>query len=255
MLAHFGLAVLCGSLVGFSLGLIGGGGSVLAVPLLLYVVGEPDPHVVIGTAALAVGLNALANLLVHARGGHVRWRPAALFAGSGVIGAALGSSLGKHVAGQHLLGLFALLMMVVAILMQRDGAVPAGASPSGSRPHPGALIGTGVATGALAGFFGIGGGFLIVPGLRFAAHLTMIEAIASSLVAVSALGLTTAVSYALAGLVSWSLAGFYLLGGMAGGLAGAHVSQRLSHHRTALSRLFGVALVAVAIYMLWRTRG
>ncbi len=254
MLLHFGLAVLCGAAVGFSLGLIGGGGSVLAVPLLLYVVGERDPHVAIGTSALAVGLNALANLLVHARGGYVRWRTATVFAASGVIGAALGSTLGKHVAGQHLLALFALLMIVVALLMQRTTAATAAPLPR-ERPRPGGLIGAGAATGALSGFFGIGGGFLIVPGLRFAGRLTMIEAIASSLVAVSAFGLTTALSYALEGLVSWPIAGLYLLGGVAGGLAGAHLSQRLSHHRTALNRLFGAALVAVALYMLWRAAG
>jgi len=89
------LAVLSGSVVGFSLGLIGGGGSILAVPLLLYLVGVRDPHVAIGTSALAVSVNALANLLPHAHAGHVRWAGAALFAAIGAGGAMLGSSLGK----------------------------------------------------------------------------------------------------------------------------------------------------------------
>ena len=113
------LTILCGSLVGFSLGLIGGGGSILAVPLLLYVVGVPDPHVAIGTSALAVAANAFVNLAQHARAGTVKWPCAATFAASGVVGALAGSSLGKSVNGEGLLFLFALVMVVVGISMLR----------------------------------------------------------------------------------------------------------------------------------------
>lgn len=84
------LAVLSGSFVGFWLGLIGGGGSILAVPLLLYVVGVADPHVAIGTSALAVAVNAFANLAQHARAGTVKWPCAAVFAVSGVAGRSSG---------------------------------------------------------------------------------------------------------------------------------------------------------------------
>ncbi len=94
------LTILSGSLVGFSLGLIGSGGSVLAVPLLLYVVGVPDPHVAIGTSALAVAANAFANLAQHAWAGTVKWPCAATFAASGVVGALLGSTVGKAVNGR-----------------------------------------------------------------------------------------------------------------------------------------------------------
>src|ERR1700735_811945 len=80
-----------GMIVGFSLGLIGGGGSILAVPLLLYIVGMPDPHQAIGTSALAVAVNAYANLVPHARARHVRWSPAVTFASAGVVGAFAGS--------------------------------------------------------------------------------------------------------------------------------------------------------------------
>jgi uncharacterized membrane protein YfcA len=86
-------AIASGVVVGFSLGLIGGGGSILAVPLLLYVVGMPDPHQAIGTSALAVAVNAFANLVPHARARHVRWRPALMFAGAGLVGAFLSSSI------------------------------------------------------------------------------------------------------------------------------------------------------------------
>ena len=106
-----------GALVGFSLGLVGGGGSILAVPLMVYVVGVPDPHVAIGTSAIAVAANAAVNLSNHARGGTVRWSCALLFAAAGIVGAFVGSIFGKMLDGQKLLALFALLMLVIAALM------------------------------------------------------------------------------------------------------------------------------------------
>jgi len=109
------LAALCGSAVGFSLGLIGAGGSILAVPLLLYVVGIEDAHVAIGTSALSVAANAFGNLIGHWRAGNVKWPCAATFAIAGIVGAAIGSSLGKLVDGQKLLFLFALAMIAVGI--------------------------------------------------------------------------------------------------------------------------------------------
>ncbi len=121
-LTQAALAVASGSVVGFSLGLVGGGGSILAVPLLVYVVGLDDPHVAIGTSAIAVALNAGANLAMHARAGNVKWRCAIAFAVAGVAGAFLGSTLGKMMNGQRLLALFAVLMMVVGTLMLWDRA-------------------------------------------------------------------------------------------------------------------------------------
>ena len=95
-LVQFMLSLASGGLVGFSLGLIGGGGSILAVPLLLYVVGMTEPHQAIGTSALSVAVNAFANLIPHARSGHVRWAPASIFAACGVLGATAGSTLGRR---------------------------------------------------------------------------------------------------------------------------------------------------------------
>ena len=96
------LAVLSGTVVGFSLGLVGGGGSILAVPLLLYVVGVQDPHLAIGTSALAVAASAFANLLAHWRAGTVKWGCAMIFAAAGVLGAAAGSTAGQLVDGDRL---------------------------------------------------------------------------------------------------------------------------------------------------------
>lgn len=122
------LSVLSGSVVGFALGLIGGGGSILAVPLLLYVVGLPSAHLAIGTSALTVAVNAFANLAQHARNRTVKWPCAAVFAVAGVLGALVGSTLGKAVQGDWLLLLFAVVMIAVgmAMLLRRGGeAYPA----------------------------------------------------------------------------------------------------------------------------------
>ncbi len=124
-------AVLSGAGVGFTLGLIGGGGSILATPLLLYVVGIAQPHLAIGTGALAVAANAFLTLIGHTRAGNVRWRCALVFALVGILGALVGSSLGKVVDGQRLLFLFALLMVIVGIHMLR-GRTRQGARPSRS---------------------------------------------------------------------------------------------------------------------------
>src|SRR3974377_732035 len=100
------LGLASGALVGFSLGLVGGGGSILAVPLMVYVVGVPDPHVAIGTSAIAVATNAAVNLSNHARGGTVKWSCALTFAAAGIIGAFIGAIFGKLLAGRKLLALF-----------------------------------------------------------------------------------------------------------------------------------------------------
>ena len=112
-------ALLSGALVGALLGLFGGGGSVLATPLLLYVVGIHDPHVAIGTSAAAVAVNAGMNLVGHGRGGRVKWPCASVFAGAGLIGSFLGSTLAKAIDGQRLLLGFAVAMAAIALSMMR----------------------------------------------------------------------------------------------------------------------------------------
>ncbi|MDE2007057.1 MAG: sulfite exporter TauE/SafE family protein [Rhodospirillales bacterium] len=250
-------SLLSGAAVGFSLGLIGGGGSILAVPALLYVVGIGDPHRAIGTSALSVATNAYINVWPHARRGNVIWPSAILFALAGAVGAFFGSSLGKAFDGRRLLMLFALLMLLIAALMQRrrPGAGHALAGPLG--PCGAArVLGIGAAAGLTAGFFGIGGGFLIVPGLILATGMSTLQAIGSSLVSVGTFGLTTALNYAASGLVDWGLAATFIAGGIAGGLGGARLAHVVSaRSKTLLDRIFGAIVAAVAIYMLVRGAG
>jgi uncharacterized protein len=246
------LGLASGALVGFSLGLVGGGGSILAVPLMVYVVGVPDAHVAIGTSAIAVAANAAVNLSNHARGGTVRWSCALTFAAAGIVGAFLGSIFGKMLDGQKLLALFGLLMLVIALLMLKTRSRVGLPDVKMDWSNMPAIVGLGLATGTLSGFFGIGGGFLIVPALMLATGMPIMNAVSSSLVAVTAFGLTTAASYAWSGLISWGLAGLFVAGGIAGGLLGTRSARLLSARRGALNIVFAAVIIAVALYMLAR---
>jgi uncharacterized membrane protein YfcA len=246
------LGLASGALVGFSLGLVGGGGSILAVPLMVYVVGVPDAHVAIGTSAIAVAANAGVNLSNHARGGTVVWSCALMFAGAGIMGAFAGSILGKMLDGQKLLALFALLMLVIAVLMLKTRSRIGLPDVKMDWTNMPAIVTLGVATGTLSGFFGIGGGFLIVPALMLATGMPILNAVSSSLVAVTTFGLTTAASYAYSGLISWRLAGLFIAGGIAGGLLGTRLARLVSARRGALNIVFAAVIIAVALYMLAR---
>ena len=241
-----------GAIVGFVLGLVGGGGSILGVPLMVYVVGVANPHVAIGTSALAVAVNAGCNLVSHARAGTVKWRCAALFASAGVLGALAGSTLGKRVNGHDLLALFALVMVIVALLMLRGRHDRGEAGAQCHRGNAHSVLGYGLGTGAVSGFFGIGGGFLIVPGLIASTRMPILNAIGSSLVAVAAFGVTTAFNYALAGWVNWWLAGVFVAGGALGGVLGARIAGRLGSSSGSLKTLFAILVLLVAAYILWR---
>jgi hypothetical protein len=246
------LGLASGALVGFSLGLVGGGGSILAVPLMVYVVGVSDAHIAIGTSAIAVAVNAAINLSNHARGGTVQWSCALIFAAAGIVGAFIGAIFGKMLDGRKLLALFALLMLVIAVLMLKTRSRASLPDASMNWDNMPAIAGLGLATGTLSGFFGIGGGFLIVPALMLATGMPIINAVSSSLVAVTAFGLTTAASYAWSGLVSWELAGLFVAGGLVGGLIGTRLARLLSARRGALNIVFAVVIILVAIYMLTR---
>ena len=207
LLAPDATTVGAGAIVGLVLGLLGGGGSILAVPLLVYGVGVASPHVAIGTSAIAVSASAFANLIAHWRVGNVRWPCAGVFALAGVAGTVVGSSVAKTVDGQRLLALFGVLMIAVGLAMLRrseqvDNPDVRLSSATAMQLLP-SLVGIGFGVGSLSGFFGIGGGFLIVPGLMAATGMPIASAIGTSLVSVTAFGAATAASYAVSGLVDW----------------------------------------------------
>lgn len=247
------LGALAGTVVGFTLGLVGGGGSILAVPLMVYLVGVDDPHVAIGTSAFAVAANALFGLTGHARKHNVKWRCALTFAAAGIVGAWFGSTVGKSVDGQKLLVLFSLLMLAVAALMFRSRGREGDPAVVLNRSNAPRLLAAGSATGLLSGFFGIGGGFLVVPGLIASTGMPILFAVGSSLVAVAAFGFTTALSYASSGLIDWPLAAAFIGGGAVGSVLGTRVATRLADRKGALNLVLAGLIVVVAFYMLYRT--
>lgn len=251
-----GAALLSGAIVGFVLGLIGGGGSIFATPLLYYFVGVADPHIAIGTGAAAVSVNALTNLLSLRAGGSRTMEIRACF------------RRGRHDWRVYRLG------------SRQDRRWPEAASPvrradargrgadglqargaggrrdwrtakTAARALP-ALLGIGTIVGVLSGFFGIGGGFLVVPGILAATGMPMINAIASSLVSVTAFGAATAASYAWSGLVDWRIATLLLVGGLFGGLFGAWLAGLLAVRRRLLSQIFSAAVAGVGLYVIAR---
>jgi uncharacterized membrane protein YfcA len=246
------IAMVCGAVVGLTLGLVGGGGSIVATPMLLYLVGMP-PHYAIGTGALAVSANAFFNFFGHWRAGNVRWLEAAIFAAIGVVGALIGSTIGKELDGQRLVLLFAIMMLVIGVMMLRPrrggSSVPAPLTKAGA----GKVAGVALCVGMLSGFFGIGGGFLIVPGLILATGMPMINAIGTSLFAVGAFGLATAMNYAASGFVDWLVAAEFIGGGLVGGYLGLKAACHLAAQKSTLNRMFAALVVAVGFYIIWRS--
>lgn len=247
------LAILCGGAVGFSLGLVGGGGSILAVPLLLYVVGVKDPHVAIGTGALAVSANAFVNFIEHCRAGTVKWPCALLFAGTGGIGAAIGSALGKSVDGQRLVFFFSLLMFAIGFAMLRPQRVAAAECAPFDVHMALRLALLGAAAGLLSGFFGIGGGFLIVPGIMWGSGMPIINAIGCSLFSVAVFSLITAGNYALSGFVDWTLALEFMAGGALGGYLGLRAAVVLAAQKRTLTYVFVGVVFVTASYIALRS--
>lgn len=245
-------AVMSGAVVGLLLAVFGGGGSVLATPALLYVVGLADTHLAIGTSAAAVAVNAAINLAGHARSGRVKWPCASVFAAAGLAGALAGSSLAKQVDGQQLLVLFAAAMAAIALSMMRKPKDAGDPLAHISWRMTLRLAPIGLATGLAAGFFGIGGGFLIVPGLMAASGMTLANAAASSLLSVSLFGAATSANYALSGLVVWPVAGLFIAGGLAGGWAGLRAAGLLADRALLARRLFAGLVLIVAAYVAWK---
>jgi uncharacterized membrane protein YfcA len=171
------LGLALAALIGISLGFFGGGGSILTVPLLVYVFGL-DPKVAIASSLLVVAVASLSGALQHARAGNVQLRTALVFGAAGLLGAYLGGRASAWVEGELLLVLFAAVMIATALAMWRGRR---GTAPSDTRPSPGRLAVQGAVVGGFTGLVGAGGGFLIVPALVLWAGLPMPAAVGTSL--------------------------------------------------------------------------
>ncbi|MCP5424594.1 MAG: sulfite exporter TauE/SafE family protein [Gammaproteobacteria bacterium] len=263
---------LFGLIVGFSLGLTGGGGSIFAVPLLVYGLAVPV-HQAVMLSLATVGSMSLVGAISHLRRGAADWKTGFIFGVAGIVGAPLGTWLGAKLSGAWLLTGFALLMLGVATRLwlqasrhpeqtQVVRATPA--DVAGTGPHCRVdptghlrlssrclmvLILSGVVTGVLAGLFGVGGGFLIVPALVLIVALPMQRAVATSLLIIAIISVGGVLSHLLAG---QSLNGSMVIGFLGGGLLGMALGMALGRRLAGplLQRLFAVMMVSVAVFML-----
>jgi uncharacterized protein len=249
-LEPFLLAGLGGALIGLLLTLFGGGGSVLATPWLIYVVGVADTHAAIGTSAAAVAVNAVTGLAAQARAGRVKWPCAITFGIAGLAGSLIGAHFAKQVDGKALLTWFAFAMIAIAVSMLVPRKNEGDPSVRLTPPMVLKLAPIGFLAGLAAGFFGIGGGFLIAPGLMASTGMTLANASASSLVSVSLFGGATSLSYAASGQLVWSLFGALVVGGAGGTLLALPLAKMLES-RVAMARtIFALMVIGVAIFIL-----
>jgi uncharacterized membrane protein YfcA len=248
------LAVLGALAVGLTLGLLGSGGSILTVPVLVYVLGQPEKVAIAGSLAI-VGAIALIAAVTYARQRLVDWRSVLLFGLPGMAGTWLGAWAAQFVSGALQLFVFALVMLAAAWSMSRPGDAQPSADGQGPR-RAGLVVADGLAVGALTGFVGVGGGFLIVPALVLLGGLTIQRAIATSLVVIamkSAAGFWKYLSVlAATGLaLDWTVIGVFVAVGGIGSMVGNLIANRLP--QAALKRGFSAFLLLMAAYIIWRT--
>lgn len=254
------LSVVFGLLVGLSLGLTGGGGSILAVPLLIYGLGM-DLRTAVAISLAVVGLTSLFGALIQAKSGNVLWKAGAILGTGGIIAAPFGALLGTLIPEDVSLVLFSALMVFVGLRMARSGR-PDTEIPvrrftcpldEHGRPESGmaCVLKLGVAglmTGLLSGFFGVGGGFLLAPALIFVAGVSIDRALATSLVAIA----LTAVSGFIANFASVygspvALTLVFAAGSWVGMTGGARLKQYLS--AIVLRRIFAAVAVAAGVFV------
>lgn len=230
--------------IGLCLGLLGGGGSILTIPMLTYIAGEP-PRTAIPTSLVVVATTSAVAVIAHARAGRVRWGTAFLFAAGGMIGAHLGGRIASLVAEEVLLGLFAVLMLVSggAMLRRREDR---GAPPRELAKAP--LLALGLALGFLTGLIGAGGGFVIVPALVVLGGLPMKEAVGTSLVVIALNSLAGLAGHLGHIDIDVPMAIAITAAAVVGSLIGARLSGRVAHEQ--LRRGFGVLVILLALVML-----
>ena len=244
------LALIGAVIIGLSLGLLGSGGSILTVPILVYVLGQPE-KVAIAGSLIIVGTIALVGAIPWALRRQVEWRSVLLFGLPGMLGTWIGATLAAYLSGELQLAIFAVVMLIAATRMLRPAPTAEVAPARRSR-----LVMQGLGVGMLTGIVGIGGGFLILPALVLLGGLSMHRAIGTSLsiISINAFGgfakhylVLAATGVAL----DWRLIGIFAAVGAGGSFAGQQIAHRLPQQ--SLRRAFAWLLLLMSIYMLWRS--
>ena len=237
-------ALVLAVLIGLSLGFLGGGGSILTVPILIYVVGL-EPRNAIATSLLVVGVTSLAAMLSHARQGRVDWRVGLLFGASSMVGAFIGGHIAYLMPTKALLAGFTVMMIVTGVAMMRRRGEPSERAPGAHGLAKATAVGVGI--GLLTGMVGAGGGFVIVPALVFFSCLPMCTAVGTSLLVIAmnsfagfvgTLGHTT---------IAWHLALSVTAAAVGGSLVGAAFARRVKPE--SLRTGFAWFVLAMAMFM------
>ena len=244
------IVVLLATLIGLSLGLLGGGGSILAVPVLAYAAGLPAKEA-IATSLIVVGATSLFALIPHARRGHVEWRTGAIFSATAMVGAYLGGLAADWFSGTTLLLLFAAMMVVTALAMFRGrGELKA----TTDKPLAvGLVIAEGLVVGAATGLVGAGGGFLVVPALVLLGGMEMHKAVGTSLMVIALKSLAAFAGHAAHVSIDVQLALVVTVAALAGSIGGAALAKRVPAQ--ILRKVFAGFVLVMAGYVVWREAG
>jgi uncharacterized protein len=240
------LTIALAVLVGVALGLLGGGGSILMVPLLVYVAGM-DAKEAIAASLVVVGVTAAVSVVGHARAGRVRWRTGLLFGGAGMVGALGGGWIGGRLPGQLLLAAFALVMVATAVAMLRGRRPPDPAKAHTELPVGRVLL-DGVVVGLVTGLVGAGGGFLVVPALALLGGLPMGVAVGTSLLVIAMKSFAGLTGYLTTVSLDWPLVGAVTLAAVVGSLVGGRLVDRIP--ADTLRRAFGWFVLAMGAFVL-----
>jgi uncharacterized membrane protein YfcA len=233
-------------LIGVSLGVLGGGGSILTVPILVYVAGM-DPKEAIAASLFVVGVTSAAGAISHARGGRVRWRTGLLFGAAGLVGAFLGGMLGGHLPGELLLVAFALMMVATSIAMIRGRKAVDPAKKHAELPVLRVLL-DGLVVGLVTGLVGAGGGFLVVPALALLGGLPMAVAVGTSLLVIAMKSLGGLAGYLSAVSLDWGLVIAVTVAAVLGSVVGGRVAGRIPE--AALRKGFGWFVLVMGGFVL-----
>jgi len=228
------LALAAAVAVGVTLGLFGGGGSILTVPLLVYLAGVP-PKAAIATSLFVVAVTSTVSAIGHARAGRIRWGTGLVFGAAGMAGAYAGGLIGPHLPEAWLLAGFALMMVATAVAMIRGRRAPA--ARSARKRRIGHVIAEGVVVGVVTGLVGAGGGFLVVPALVLLGGLPMDVAVGTSLIVIAMKSYAGLAGYLHGVEIDWALALAVTAAAVLGGLLGGRLAGRVRADR--LRKAFG----------------
>lgn len=256
------IAAVLALFIGLALGLLGGGGSILTLPILRYVLGM-EAHDAIAVSLLVVGTTSTAAMVPHARRGRVRWRTGIVFGLAGMVGAFGAGRVAHYIPSSVLLGLFGVMMMVTALAMMRgrktppaSGSGPTSAPPTAA-PPTGAnqedlpiakVVGEGLVVGAVTGLVGAGGGFLVVPALVLLGGLSMDVAVGTSLVVIAMKSFAGFAGYLGHAHIDWTIAGVVSASAVVGSLGGGALASKVSPE--GLRKGFAWFVVAMAFFIL-----